>query len=137
MSDRAQGPACEWHEERISRNEDSLSDVAVQMAGMSEQLKHMVEKVGEVGTRLGGDIDRFREANEAGQKKLMVEVEALKVANAEQDVKLGTLLADRETRVARIEALKKGAVWVVVALLGAVATKWGEALYEWFAKSKG
>ena len=130
-------PACEWHEERISRNETSLNAVTVQMAALTEQPKNGVEKVEEVGERLGGDIASFRMANDDAHADLKADVEALKETQTAQAESIKVLLADREGRQARLELLKRAGIWSVVAVLGAIATRWGEALYDFFTKSKG
>jgi chromosome segregation ATPase len=136
MSDRALGPACEWHEERISRNENSLNEVAVQMAALTEQLKHVAEKVAEVGETLEERISDFRAANDEAHSVLKEDVDALKAKQAEQAESIKVLLAEHAAREKRIDNTKKAGVWVVVAVLGAVATRWGEAIYEFLTKAK-
>jgi len=137
MSDRALGPACEWHEERISRNENSLNEVAVQMAALAEQLKHVVAKVDEVGRSLKEDIGDFRAANDDAHAELKGDIEALKAKQVEQAESIKVLLAEQVARDKRIDNVKKAGVWAVVAVLGAVATRWGESIYEFFSKAKG
>jgi chromosome segregation ATPase len=126
MSDRSLGPACEWHEERISRNEDSLNEVAVQMAALREQLKHVLEKVDEVGRSLKEDIAELR-----------ADAKELNSADTTQAHSIKVLLTEHEDRAKRLDMAKKAGVWAVVAVLGAIATRWGEALYDFFSKAKG
>lgn len=130
-------PACEWHEERISRNETALTAVTAQMAALNEQVKNVGKQVEEVGERLGEALKDFRESNDEAHAEMKADIESLRETQTAQAESIKVLLADHEGRSKRLDLAKKSGLWVLVAVLGAIATKWGEALYEFFTKAKG
>ncbi|TAK97632.1 MAG: hypothetical protein EPO08_21010 [Rhodospirillaceae bacterium] len=121
------------HEERLQRSETFASEVAGQMAAMSEQLRQVGEKVTEVGASLKSDIASFRETNNEDHETIKHEVEALKAKSLEHDQKFVLLLGDRELREKRIRNAKKAGFAVLLTLLGGIATRWGEVISNWLS----
>jgi hypothetical protein len=64
------------------------------------------------------------------------DIEALKAKQVEQAESIKVLLVEQVAREKRIDLAKRAGIWAVVAVLGAIATRWGEALYEFFTKAK-
>lgn len=131
MADHSTGLACEWHEERIRANETTLTAVTAQMAALNEQVKNVGRQVEEVGERLGEALKEFREANDGAHAEMKTDIESLRETQSAQADSIKVLLADHAAREKRIETAKKAGIWAIVAVLGAIATKWGEQIYSW------
>lgn len=122
----------EAHEERIRNSESFAIEVAGQMAAMAEQLKQVGEKVVEVGETLKESIDSFRKDNGVDHDSLKREVESLKTTTEEHGKSLALLLGDRDAREKRVKLARKAGVATILAVLGGIATRWGESIYNWF-----
>ena len=120
------------HEERIQQGETFRAEVAGNMAALTEQLRQVGEKVEEVGIALKERITELKYVNESDHESLRREVADLREKTEEHGKSLTILLSDRETTAARIRLLKKSGVGLMLTVLGAIATRWGEAIWTWW-----
>ena len=107
------------------------------MAQLHEQVKQVGDQVKQVGESMKAALGDMRGANDKDHDTIRREVEDLKAKTEEHGKSLALLLGDRDAREKRVKAARKAGVATLLTLLGAIATKWGEAIYNWLVGNRG
>lgn len=128
-------PLVDSHEERIQGLEAVHADMAGTMAALTEQVKQVGCQVEELGHTLGEKLTDLQHGNETQHNDIRKEIDTLKGQVEEQGRSLEALLGDRKASEKRMKLIRKSALGIVLALLGSIATKWGEQIYHWLSRS--
>jgi hypothetical protein len=107
------------------------------MAALNEQLKSVARMVEEMGESLKNSIAELKNEGNANYEAMRQEMADLRKKQEEQAANQAILLSDRRARDARLKKMKGLGSAAFLAVLGGVATKWGEAIYNWLAGHRG
>jgi len=128
----------ESHESRLQHYEDFSSEVSATMAELREQIKGVIVRIDAVGREMHDDVSALRGENDSDHADLKRELAALKNKQDEQGQHINILLVNYQAARKRMGLMKKICVTTVIALLGAVAAKWGarwgEIVVAWFGR---
>jgi chromosome segregation ATPase len=104
------------HETRLQRVEEFIAEVSGSMGKLTEHIEGVSQRLDDIVSRIG---------------EVHTQVEELKRQQDEQKRQLDALIADRQRAQDRLKLAKKAGVGVLLTMLGALATRWGETLYDW------